>query len=76
MSPPLRIANLTPNGEIRTADLLTSIAKRLRLFATTEYSGRGPERVLQPRSHTCRVTALREYAEELEILAETLEPTP
>lgn len=62
MSPPLKIAKLTPNGEIRTADLLTSIAKRLRLLScgSREVSGQN----------------LKTYARQIEKLAKALEAQP
>lgn len=58
------IERLTPNGEIRSADLIASIAKHLRMMASLPNDG-----------HT-RPEALRRYAERLSKLAIALEVRP
>lgn len=71
MTLPLQVEPLTPNGEIRTADLLTSIVKRLRFIATRECNlpvGAG--------SVSRRVDELLRYAEQLDALASAMEPKP
>lgn len=71
MSLALQVEPLTPNGEIRTADLLTSIVKRLRFIATREFNLPVKAGNVSPR-----VDELLRYAEQLDALASAMEPKP
>lgn len=74
----LNVERLTPNGEIRSADLVASIAKRLRAFATPEFNGQVgfPANGRMEGCACLRGESLRKYAEQLEKLAKALEATP
>lgn len=65
----LTVERLTPNGEIRTADLIASIAKRIRSIAGREYNH-------LPHCNELRSIELRKYAERLEKLAKAMEVNP
>jgi hypothetical protein len=62
MTRPLQVTRLTENGEIRTADLIASIAKHLTFLCTAEFNG-----------SPIRARELRKYAERLAKLAKALE---
>lgn len=68
----LNVQRLTASGEIRTCDLIDSIAKRLHRLCSSEFRGT----VSPGRNNTIRTRELRKYAERLAKLAKALEANP